>query len=119
MISYNEEDKNQYLNYNSIPSQIELFGRVVKTINDSDRLNLINRYGQARYGSNKIAISTKINDTEIAEDEIKLTYLHEMVHFILNFTGYEEILNDSKINLEQFVELLSSAIYQYEKTRIY
>ena len=43
-----------------------------------------------------------------------------MIHFILNFTGFETMIRDQeKIDLEQFVELMASGIYQYEKTKKY
>jgi hypothetical protein len=109
------------IDYNSIPREIELFGRKIITVDHTDRLNKINVYGEARYGSNEIAMSYihPEPDHKISIEEIKLTYLHEMFHFILNFTGYENILKDTKIDIEQFIELISSAIYQYEKTRKY
>lgn len=101
------------INHNSIPKQVELFGRTITTVDDSERLTLTRNFGEARYGLNRIALNR--NGTET--DELKLTYLHEMLHFILNFTGYQGIIqNGGKIELEQFIELMASAIYQYEKT---
>jgi hypothetical protein len=106
--------------FNSIPKKVEIFGRTLYTIDDSDRLNLLKIFGEARYGVNHIALSTRLNDREVSTEELKLTYLHEMLHFILNFTGYESIIQtNSKIDLEQFIELMSAAIYQYEKTAKY
>lgn len=108
------------IDHNSVPVEVELFGRVIETVTDSERLNLIGKYGEARYGANKIVITEKITDKDIPKDEIKLTYLHEMFHFILIFTGYDSILRDTgKINLEQFIELMSAAIYQYQKSAKY
>lgn len=106
--------------YDAIPYQVELFGRVIKTIYDTERMQIAKTFGEAHYGSNEIAISDKIQGSQIADDEKKMTYLHEMLHFILNFTGYEAIIfKDKSIDMEQFVELLASAIYQYEKTAKY
>jgi hypothetical protein len=106
--------------YDSIPKRVELFGRSVVTVDDSTRLNISGGFGEARYAINQIAMSTKVKEIAVSSDELKLTYLHEMLHFILNFTGYEGIIkNKSEIDLEQFIELLASGIYQYEKTAEY
>lgn len=108
--------------YNSIPYSVELFGRTVHTVEDSDKLDIRQALGEARYGVNQIALATNIKNgsKSVAPDELKLTYLHEMLHFILNFTGYEKIILDEKnIDLEQFIELMASAIYQYEKSAKY
>ena len=78
--------------YNLIPKTVELFGRVVKTVDDTERLNLVRNFGEARYGFNEIAIARSLSTSPISEEEIKLTYLHEMMHFILNFTGFETII---------------------------
>lgn len=106
--------------YKKIPKQIELFGRVIKTFYDSDRLGVKNVYGEARYGQNQIGINKKLQSgADVSDDEIKLTYLHEMLHFILNFTGLEKQLHDTDFDVEQVIELLASGIYQYEKSAKY
>lgn len=108
------------IDHTSIPREIELFGRTIRTIDDSEKLNLTGSYGEARYGVNHIALSDKVKDRETDPEEIKLTYLHEMLHFILNFTGFEKAIQENeKIDLEQFTELVSSGIYQYEKSAKY
>lgn len=119
-VSKNKKQTVTEINYNSIPKSIELFGRTVETIDDSTILNVKKLYGEARYGTNVIAISNLVGDRPVTDEEIKLTYLHEMMHFILNFTGFQEmILENKKIDLEQFVELMSAGIYQYEKSAQY
>lgn len=108
------------INYNSIPKEIEIFGRTIKTVDHSEKLNAINVYGEARYGSNEIEMTYYLPDRTISEEELKLTYLHEMFHFILNFTGYEEILKSiGKVDMEQFIELMATGFYQYEKSKKY
>lgn len=106
--------------YNRVPKQIELFGRTIKTLDETERLTQSRNYGEARYGVNEIALNTKINGNPVTKDELKATYLHELLHFILNFTGYEMIIRDGgRIDLEQFIELVAAGIYQYEKTAKY
>ena len=106
--------------YQKVPKQIELFGRVVKTFFDAEKLGIRGVYGEARYGQNEIGINPKMQSgAAVSDDEIKLTYLHEMMHFILNFTGLEKQLHDSQFDVEQFIELLASGIYQYEKSAKY
>lgn len=112
--------KSQRKTVNSIPKKVELFGRTVQTILDSERLNLAGNFGESRYGVNHIALTDKVRGIEVSTEELKLTYLHEMLHFILNFTGYQDIIaQNQKIDLEQFIELLAAGIYQYEKTAEY
>lgn len=111
---------NKVESYNRIPAQIELFGRTIKTLDETERLTQSRNYGEARYGVNEIALNTKINGNPVTSDELKATYLHELLHFILNFTGYEMIIRDGgKIDLEQFIELIAAGFYQYEKSAIY
>ena|SRR5688572_29067223 len=105
--------------HQAIPKQIELFGRDITTHIDEGRLTSRTAYGEARYGENEIVLNDKISGKPITPDELKLTYLHEMLHFILNFTSYEETLVKLGIDLEQFIELLASGIYQYEKSAKY
>ncbi len=108
------------INHNSIPKEIELFGRVITTMDDTERLSIARNYGEARYGINEIALNIAVAAGKVKDDELKMTYLHEMLHFILNFTGYEQIIRDcGKIDLEQFIELMASGIYQYEKSAKY
>lgn len=103
-----------------IPTEVELFGRKITTIYDTDKLSILRNYGEARYGVNEIAINRKIESNLVSADELKSTYLHELLHFILNFTGYESVIkNGERIDIEQFVELVSSGIYQYEKSAKY
>ena len=105
--------------YNQIPKTIDLFGRTLTTVDDSTRLNLLKLFGEARHGINHIVLSGVVNDRKISDEELKLTYLHEMLHFILIFAGYDPIIRASDIDIEQFIELLASGIYQYEKSADY
>jgi hypothetical protein len=111
---------NKPIALNGIPKSIELFGRTIRTIDDTEKLGISGNYGEARYGVNEIAVNRLIHGKEITPDELKSTYLHELLHFILNFTGYEMIIRDGgRIDLEQFIELVASGIYQYEKSAKY
>lgn len=77
-------------------------------------------FGESRYGCNQIAISRKVGGNDVTDEELKLTFLHEMFHFLLNFTGFESIiLKGERIDLEQFIELMSAGVYQYEKSADY
>lgn len=101
--------------YNRIPKTAEIFGRIVIT----DRKEVLpNVYGEARYGQNTIGIAETLTDgCKVSDEEKKITYLHELLHFILMFTGFDNLLRTKqKIDIEQFVELLAAGIYQYEKS---
>lgn len=104
--------------HNSIPKQVELFGRTVRTVDETGKMDSHN-FGQARYGCNQIAISKVVGGNEVTDEELKLTYLHELMHFILNFTGFESQIKQTNIDMEQFVELMAAGIYQYEKSGKY
>lgn len=116
-----KKQKQTIINHNSIPQSVEMFGRTVKTFDDTTTLGISRNYGEARYGLNHIALNTKLNSGHtISQEELKLTYLHELMHFILIFTGYDQILRTkADVEIEQFIELMASAIYQYEKTAEY
>lgn len=101
---------------NSIPTQVELFGRTIKTTFDTQGLH--GQYGVAMPGFNEIVLNNKIKGEDYSAEELKMSYLHEMIHFILIFTNYDPLIRSGeKLDLEQFVELLASGIYQYEKSR--
>lgn len=106
---------------NKIPKSVEVFGRIIKTKIDNEGLMQTKNYGEARYGANEIAISTMMpSGRPISPEEIKITYLHELMHFILYYTMFQQdIENGIKIDLEQFVELMAAALYQVEKTAKY
>lgn len=104
---------------NRIPRSVELFGRLIKTYNETAKLNLTGNYGEARYGSNQIALALDVKGAPVTPEELKITYLHEMLHFILNFTGFQQQFQNKEIDIEQFIELLAAGIYQYEKTAKY
>lgn len=102
---------------NRIPKEVDIFGRKIKTVIDNDSHG---RFGEARYGVNEIMVNDKIMGKDCTEEENKLTYLHELTHFILTFTGFDDLIGKGeKINLEQLVELIASGIYQYEKSAKY
>lgn len=111
--------KQQIEEFDRIPQQVEIFGRVIKTFDDTERLNIARNLGEARYGINQIALTTNMGGQPIPPDELKLTYLHELMHFITNLTGFERTLSEKGVDLEQFVDLFASAFYQYEKSAKY
>lgn len=105
--------------HDRIPKTVELFGRVIRTYNETAKLNLTGNFGEARYGSNQIALAFDVKGAPVTPEELKITYLHELLHFILNFTGFEVQMRDKGIDIEQFIELMAAGIYQYEKTAKY
>jgi hypothetical protein len=104
--------------YNRIPKSVEVFGRKILT-KTANRLEGV--YGEARYGVNEIGIgNTMPSGKEVSVEEKKVTYLHELLHFILNFTGFQQQIVDGKpFDLEQFIESIAAGIYQYEKSAKY
>lgn len=104
------------IDVNSIPVSTHIFGREIITKIDEPHVRMQGKFGEARIGPNEIAVVTECSTGKITPEEIKLTYLHELIHFILNFTGYDRVIDEGKkIEEEQFVELLASGFYQYLK----
>lgn len=111
---------NELESFQQIPKQIEIYGRTIKVLMESEKLGAKSVFGEARYGENAIHLNPlTLTGNDVSADEIKLTFIHEMLHFILNFTGLQKQLEDSDFDLEQFIELLSAGIYQYEKSAKY
>jgi hypothetical protein len=105
------------VSYNRIPKSVELFGREITTSMED---TLDGMYGEARYGVNVIAVNPKVKGKPMKDDEIKVTYLHEMLHFILNFAGIQQdIVEGNKVDIETLVDLVAVGIYEYEKTAKY
>ncbi|KKK65556.1 hypothetical protein LCGC14_2972980, partial [marine sediment metagenome] len=63
--------------------------------------------GFTDYISNKITLASKEARRTISKDEIDITFIHEVIHFILQKTKYPDLNND-----EQFVTLMARALHQ-------
>jgi len=67
--------------------------------------------GMARYRTDVIALQPQTEGIQRQGSQIEQTYLHEVVHMILNHLSYSEARDD-----EMFVDLFSKALYQVLET---
>lgn len=92
-----------------IPKSFSLFGEEhkVKLVKLIDRGKSL---GEWNPDNNTIKIST----TGRSDDSMEQTYLHELIHAILDHLSYEHLSND-----EKFVDTFSKALHQTLKTAKY
>jgi len=95
-----------------IPKQFQILNTVVSVEFDPMFASLTNCLGQARYHENRIILQTP--SQEYTEGVIYQTFLHEMIHFILDKIGESELRAN-----EKFVDLFASALDQVEQSSIY
>ncbi len=85
---------------NKIPYQFELCGLTIK-IEWSDKMLVNEDYvGLAKYSENKIVIQKNNSGVYRSTDNMQITYLHELIHWILYMMGENELRNN-----EKFVDL--------------
>lgn len=99
-------------NKNSIPKTTEIFGRVIQTIIDNEKMDKLDLIGQADFINNAVYLSDSSEDNKFPLDELKITYIHEILHFILNFGEYDKIFEEKGIDIEHFIDVVASGIYQ-------
>lgn len=97
-----------------IPGSFELFAQKIK-IQYDEQLGFEKQcYGIADYDKNLILLQPNTNGCERDEDQIEQTYLHEIIHFILNRGGYSKLSKN-----EDFVDSFSNGLHQVLKSSKY
>lgn len=97
---------------NQVPKSTEIFGRTIEVVINDQEMDDKKLLGEARYHINKIFLAKIVDGDNLPEDEKMITFIHEVLHFILAFSGYEEIFKKKKIDIEQFIESMASGIYE-------
>jgi hypothetical protein len=92
-----------------IPKKFKIFGHEINVELSNDLHAKNDIWGEARYRENKIVI-----DNNIIEDLKEQTFLHELVHLILNYIDEKELRDN-----EKFVDLFSNILYQNFETMEY
>jgi len=90
-----------------IPKSFKLFGSTITVTFDNDKCCSNASYGLTHYKSNAITLTDKAHGNMIDHNEVEASFLHEMVHFILNRLGYDDLSDD-----EKFVKQVSKALHQ-------
>ena len=89
-----------------IPEQIEIMGRKIKVVFDPELTNRNDVTGEARYRYDEIAIQSNVDGKPRSEQDIAVTFLHEVLHHIAYRYGIKQV------EKEEIIGLLSEALYQ-------
>ena len=96
-----------------IPKSFELFGSTITVKFDDDKCNENSAYGIGMYKGNTILLRKKAHGADIEKTEIECSFLHEIIHFIVDRLAYDDLNN------EEFVTRFSSALHQCLTTQKY
>lgn len=102
------------MNEIKIPKEFQLFGRTIKIEYDDRRCDDKNAYGLSEYGNQKIILSKFEGIDEIPKVKIEQTFLHELLHQILDTLCERDLSRN-----EQFVNNVSCLLHQALKTAKY
>lgn len=97
-----------------IPKKFKLLGQVITVEFNDEMCKGADAFGLASYDTNKIYLSTKVNNAEIRPDQIEQTFLHEAMHFILHYMGKDKLRGN-----EKFVDMAAGFIHQMLTTMEY
>jgi hypothetical protein len=97
-----------------IPTSFQLHGQTI-TVVQVDHIGSENgTLGEARMAKNEIAIQNNANGFTRISTQVEQTLLHEIVHFILNHMGQDELCGE-----EQFVDGFAHLLHQALTTMTY
>jgi predicted SprT family Zn-dependent metalloprotease len=92
-----------------IPNELQLMGLKIKTKIHDHIIIENNTIGEAHFNTHTIyLVSERVG---VAKEAIELTYIHELVHFILYMLGKND-LNQNEEFITTFSNLLHQAIIQ-------
>ena len=92
-----------------IPKSTQIFGRELKVEHKETKVSGL--YGEINLRTGIVTLAKNTKEYPISPDELEVTYLHEITHFILNKTGFEEKLVKAGIDLEDIVETFAMGMY--------
>jgi len=94
-----------------IPEQFELMGETIKVKFVDDIITSDDQVGQASFRTNTIKIQRNSKSTPRDNEQIRKTFLHELIHFILCKMKRTELNSD-----EDFVDTFANLLLQFEKS---
>ncbi len=97
-----------------IPKSFKLFATTVNIVHDEKRMDDMNSYGLADYGSSTITLSASEGITKLSEDRKADCFYHEKVHMILDAMHKRELSKD-----EDFVDVFAKLLRQSDETAEY
>ena len=84
--------------------------KYIKTVRDHENGSEI--FGNCNPMTNEIHIATHLNGTKLAEDVLRHSLKHEIVHYILI------LLNQTELNCnETFVDMMGMFLHQFDETK--
>jgi len=106
-----------------IPIEFKIFGTTITVELDNDYCDGEGVFGMARHSIDRITLSDNVieNNTRTILPPVakEISYLHEVIHVILRHTRLHKELENKKIDVEKFVDLMSRALHQVFQTSIY
>jgi hypothetical protein len=104
-----------------IPKSFKLHGQTIKVKYVTNLVYKQGAFGQAKYVENRIELQPNTKDVPVPYEQVEETFLHEMIHHILNHMGgkYESELKSDEEFVEGFAQLLHQGLTTQEGYLIY
>lgn len=96
-----------------IPERFCLNKKKITVIIDDDYCADEGLWGEADFTQKTIILCHRSKKKVLKKSDKEKTFFHELVHQILHSMGKEHLKYD-----EDFVELFSQRLYEYEKTKV-
>jgi Zn-dependent peptidase ImmA (M78 family) len=94
-----------------IPKKFKLFGQEIKVVFDNELQLKEDHVGLANYRKNLIILD---NNVTREQSQIEQTFLHELIHFICEELGENELQKNEKL-----VDLIANLLHQAFETMEY
>ena len=95
-----------------IPEEFRLNKKRIRVKINDDYCDSKAYLGEADFDSKIITLSDKYKGKRLKTETKEKTFYHELVHFIFDACGYEEMKYD-----EEMVDKIAMKFYEYEKTK--
>ena len=92
----------------TIPKTVQLFGETIEVRWEKNLVSNQDDVGQAHYRTNMILLQPSTDALPRPRSSIEVTYLHELLHFIMNQIAH----SDEEKNSEDFIDLLAGVLHQ-------
>lgn len=93
-----------------IPEEIQIAGRHIKIIIDPKLADNNDNLGESKFKTNEIILQPNTEHYRLASDNVNITFLHEIIHFILDILAYQHLNKN-----ESFINKISELFYQVIK----
>ena len=100
-----------------IPKEFQIYGQSIKVEIGNKELSSIGDVAYADYLTNTIKLADFWNNEPVNETALEQTFFHELVHMILEKSGWQRSLfKDKHEEKEHFVENFAARLHQAIKT---